>query len=106
MSDLSRLRQQVYDDAKGMCEWPGCLSPGEQLAHFEHRGMGGNPTGSRNVIDNVALMCFAHHMMLDGEIRLKRFELRTAVKAAVNCRRENRRMNRRAAERGYDLEDE
>jgi hypothetical protein len=63
--DLTHLRHQAIERNGGLCEI--CHhAAGRQLAHLHHRGRGGNPTGTRNRIDNVAWACVACHDMLDG----------------------------------------
>ena len=49
----------------GMCQWPACGSTSRlQLAHLEHRGMGGSKYA--NVLANVVMLCDYHHDILDG----------------------------------------
>ena len=64
-TDLAVLREATASRAEGMCEWAGCFEKGEEMAHLEHRGMGGNPSGSRNVLANTAWLCQYHHDILD-----------------------------------------
>lgn len=78
---LSDLRDYAIRRAKGRCEWPGCAMAGEQMAHFQHRGMGGGK--SRNVPENVAWLCLHHHLTLDLEKPIRRFELRELLRYAL-----------------------
>jgi hypothetical protein len=65
-------REHVEDAAKAaarrrdkVCRFPlcGCRRLGLRLevAHDEHKGMGGNPAGNRNVPENLVLMCIHRH---------------------------------------------
>ena len=67
MTQLSDLRSQVFAQAGGWCEWPGCNRAAEELAHIRHRGMGGNE--SANTPENVLAFCRRHHRRFD-EARL------------------------------------
>ena len=66
------LRSEVFA-RDGGCVWPGCdlditgLNP-LQLAHLQHRGMGGSKT--RNTPENCVTLCRQHHDMLDGRTAL------------------------------------
>lgn len=62
--DLAELRERRRQHARDRCEWPRCMSYGEQLAHLEHRGMGGDP--SANTFANVRWLCMFHHDIYDG----------------------------------------
>ena len=67
MAGLTELRNAAMERAMGRCEWPACDDGQDlQLAHNLHRGMGGNPAGDRNTIDNVAILCRYHHDVQDG----------------------------------------
>ena len=79
---LGDLREAVIDRAAGRCEWPTCTLSGAQMAHLEHRGMGGRT--SVNYLSNVAWLCHHHHLMLDLEEPIPRFELRTLLAAALD----------------------
>lgn len=53
------------------CRWPGCQfmpeKPRLEVSHcFEHRGMGGNPTGDRTQKRLLMLLCFLCHARLDA----------------------------------------
>lgn len=39
---------------------------GTQVAHFKHRGMGGNPRGDRTILAGLVTLCQTHHQMFDG----------------------------------------
>ncbi len=65
MPEPATLRRQLRDIATG-CEWPECERPGAEVAHLRSRGMGGTPDGRRNVLSNVAWLCYDHARMSDG----------------------------------------
>lgn len=67
MSDLSVLRDRVLE-RDGGCVWPGQNHDGSlQLAHLEHRGMGGSQ--ERNREDNCVILCRClHHDVFDGRV--------------------------------------
>lgn len=83
MSELSELRAQLIELVGGKCEWPGCVEPGEQMAHLTHRGMGGSST--RNTLINVIWFCVRHHDTLDGRTGLGtlRWELNELLRTVV-----------------------
>jgi hypothetical protein len=81
---LSDLREHTIQRAKGRCEWPDCTMAGEQMAHLEHRGMGGRT--SVNQPDNVVWLCLHHHLTLDLEKPIRRFELRELLRVAIGQR--------------------
>jgi hypothetical protein len=84
----ARLREAAIERAGSTCEWPGCDLPWEEMAHLQHRGMGGRP--SANTLDNVAMLCrHHHHGILDGEgdPRLRRFEVRVLLAAYLRAAR-------------------
>ena len=62
--DLAELRRQAEAVAGGVCEWPGCDERGEEMAHLEHRKMGGSI--EVNHLRNVAWLCKWHHDIFDG----------------------------------------
>ncbi len=71
------LRFRLVARAEGMCEWSGCGQPGAHMAHIVGIGTGGDPTGSRDELDNVVFLCVLHHDILDGrstQMRLKYIE--------------------------------
>lgn len=51
-------------EAGRWCRWPGCPEVASQLAHLQHRGMGGGPAA--NTIENTTILCVLHHDLLDG----------------------------------------
>lgn len=64
--------------AEEVCEWPECGAPAAHMAHIEGIGRGGDPTGERDNLGNVAMLCVWHHDILDGrttEMRLKEIEV-------------------------------
>ena len=82
-TELQTLRAQAITLSGGECEWPYCFQNGDQLAHLQHRGMGGSRT--RNRIDNVAWLCVQHHEVLDGRTSLGtlRFELNETLRRSM-----------------------
>lgn len=61
---IAQLRSELLVLSRGMCEWPFCRWPGEQMAHIRGKGMGGS--AEADTIDNVAWLCVLHHDVLDG----------------------------------------
>lgn len=52
------------------CRWPACEFAGKKLpiegAHaFQHRGVGGNPDGSRTARKLIVSLCKIHHSLVD-----------------------------------------
>ena len=82
----TELRAQVVDRAGGMCEWAGCQDPGLHMAHISGSGMGGDPKGIRDTLDNVAWLCVWHHHLLDGRIRMSLFEVGELLRATIKTR--------------------
>ena len=80
------LHAQVVERAGGRCEWAGCESPGEEMAHITGIGAGGDPKGVRDVLSNVAWLCKTHHHMLDGRIRLKLWEVGELLRATIQTK--------------------
>jgi hypothetical protein len=81
---LRELRMFVFE-RDGGCVWPGCVLEVSgvnplQLAHLEHRGMGGSKT--RDTAENTVTLCKAHHDCLDGRTSLGtlRYELNLMLK--------------------------
>lgn len=81
--ELYELRITVETLAAGRCEWPFCTDAGEQMAHLEHRGMGGSRLANR--VDNVAWLCIRHHDVLDGRTVLAtlRWELNELLRKTL-----------------------
>lgn len=82
------LRQELLATLPtNVCEWPGCSDPGQQMAHLNHRGMGGSPAANR--LDNVLWLCAFHHDTLDGRtgITIRRYQLNDLLYHAVIKRR-------------------
>lgn len=54
---------------KRECRWPACPWKPKKLrieaAHQAHRGMGGNPDGTRTTRQTVIALCLRHHQMWD-----------------------------------------
>jgi hypothetical protein len=58
---------KIYMDFFGFkittdCECEICGSPAVDVNHIFARGMGGDPTGRRDVIENLIGMCREHHV--------------------------------------------
>ncbi len=62
----SELRAVVFDFAHGWCEWPQCRERATELAHLQSTGMGGDPSHSRDTVDNVFAACPTHARVSDG----------------------------------------
>ena len=82
----SELRAQVVARASGRCEWAGCESPGEEMAHITGSGMGGDPKGIRDTLANCCLLCKTHHDMLDGRRRMSLWEVGELLRATIKTR--------------------
>ena len=62
------MAAEIRDRDGNRCVWPECVTPTDmvQVAHFQHRGMGGSLT--RNIATNGACLCqFHHRVVLDGD---------------------------------------
>jgi hypothetical protein len=53
------------------CEIPGCGAMAVDICHIDARGMGGNPSGSKNVIENLMAKCREHHLEYGDKKDLK-----------------------------------
>ena len=65
---LAFFGYKVQEDVS--CEICGC--PAIDINHIEARGMGGNPNGDKDRIENLMAMCREHHLNygdVPGEIR-------------------------------------
>lgn len=51
---------KIPEDA--ICEMPGCGLPCVDINHIDARGMGGNPSGDKDHIENLIGMCRGHHI--------------------------------------------
>ncbi len=51
------------------CRFPGCeymsKKPRLETAHQRHRGIGGNPDGSRTTLPELVTLCWLHHAAYD-----------------------------------------
>jgi len=45
------------------CEIPGCNKAANDVHHIEARGLGGDPTGAKDVIENLMGVCRNHHIL-------------------------------------------
>jgi hypothetical protein len=54
----------------GKCRYPGCWFKDMPVdaAHFQHRGIGGNPSGDRTTRATVISLCRIHHGQYDGAL--------------------------------------
>ena len=67
MSVRSELRADRLELDGHNCRWPGAWHEGPlQMAHLEQASQGGADT-----IDNVVILCRAHHDVLDNRANLK-----------------------------------
>lgn len=82
-AQLLALHDAAYHRSGGVCEWPYCPDPPEELAHLTHRGMGGSKYANR--LDNVAALCKRHHDVLDGRTALGtlRWELNELMRKVI-----------------------
>lgn len=87
MTDRSELHDQALHLDQYRCAWAGCyITSNLQMAHLRGVGMGGRP--SADVISNVAMLCPAHHDLLDGRAHAGlRRELGTLLAAWVRTQR-------------------
>lgn len=53
------------------CEIPGCGRVAVDINHINARGMGGNPSGSKDRIENLMGMCREHHLEFGDRKELK-----------------------------------
>lgn len=65
----AELRSLVFERDGYSCVWPSCtllLTEANplQLAHLNHRGMGGSKHA--NTLDNAVALCAFHHDVFDG----------------------------------------
>lgn len=58
------VMNQARERDGNCCRYCG-KHPGE-VAHMSHRGMGGNPSGSRTVAPKLLVLCKWHHVMYDA----------------------------------------
>lgn len=57
---LNYFRYQIPEDC--FCEIPGCGLPANDINHIYARGMGGNPSGDKDKIENLMATCRLHHI--------------------------------------------
>lgn len=53
-----------------ICEIPDCQKFAKDINHIKARGMGGNPSGDKDHIENLMAMCREHHLEF-GDVREK-----------------------------------
>jgi 5-methylcytosine-specific restriction endonuclease McrA len=71
-AELAELREAVFLRDGFRCKWPECgvewkrgfAGDTLELAHLQHRGMGGSR--ERNTPDNCITLCRRHHSLFDG----------------------------------------
>jgi 5-methylcytosine-specific restriction endonuclease McrA len=82
-AELRDLHDGVFDRARGLCEWPYCPDPAEEMAHLTHRGMGGSKLANNPA--NCAALCKRHHDVLDGRTALGtlRWELNELMRRTI-----------------------
>ena len=86
--DLSELRTETALRAGYMCEWALCGERGEEMAHLQAKGMGGNPDQSRNTLRNTVWLCKYHHDVLDRRIvNTTKLEMRILLAEFVKLKR-------------------
>jgi len=59
-----KLRQQIFEIAGGICEYPQCRTLAVQLAHLHSIGMGGRK--SADTMGNAMAACLHHALLSDG----------------------------------------
>lgn len=64
---------KIPEDAT--CEIPGCGRPCVDINHIDARGMGGDPQGKKDVIENLIGMCREHHIK-HGDVKADKDWLR------------------------------
>jgi hypothetical protein len=86
--DMGRLRTDTMERAGGVCEWAECLERGEEMAHLEAKGMGGNPDQSRNTLTNTVWLCRYHHDVLDRRVtNTTKYEMRILLAGFIRLDR-------------------
>jgi len=65
---IVRARDRVCRFPGGNHAWP------LEVAHLQHKGMGGNPAGDRSVPEKMILLCRGHHQ--SGPVSLHRGTLK------------------------------
>lgn len=72
LRELERLAKSAVRHRDRVCRFPlcGCKKLGLRLevAHADHKGMGGNPEGDRSTPDRMILLCTHRHQ--DGAVSL------------------------------------
>ena len=76
-AELAELREGCFARDDWTCKWPGCkvdqfwtgwlggdITNELQMAHIQHRGMGGSKEANR--LENVITLCRFHHDIFDG----------------------------------------
>ena len=68
-AELAELREACFARDEYRCKWPGdetipFVDNPLQMAHLQHRGMGGSKEANR--LENVITLCRFHHDIFDG----------------------------------------
>lgn len=66
------------------CEIPGCNRRAVDVCHIDARGMGGNPSGDKDVIENLMGKCREHHSEY-GDIKDKKEWLKAIHLEFMRC---------------------
>lgn len=66
------------------CEIPGCGRMAKDVNHIQCRGMGGNPKGDKDAIENLIALCREHHLEY-GDVPDKKEWLREIHLRNMNC---------------------
>lgn len=70
------------------CEIPGCKRRAVDINHIDARGMGGDPTGSKDVIENLMGTCREHHIEYGDKKGFKDWLKETHLEFMKNGKRE------------------
>lgn len=74
--DRKAHEERVMGEAKrrdgSVCRWPDCEYKTDRLpidpCHLVHRGMGGDPKGTRTTKDSIIALCRKHHGLMDAAL--------------------------------------
>ena len=89
--DMGALRRATALRAGGVCEFAECSERGEEMAHLQAKGMGGNPDQSRNTLAGTVFLCRYHHDVLDRRVtNTTKYEMRILLEGFVKLDRKSR----------------
>lgn len=71
------------------CEIPYCGKEAVDICHIDARGMGGNPAGDKDVIENLMAKCREHHEEY-GDKKVWKDWLKTVHKNNIAAREADR----------------